>query len=93
MKQELQDSETGIINGNELALQNINEDTFDFYCCNVKPTCSSKYKYVSFCNKSQRWRAIVFSNKKQTFLGYFKTEIEAAEAVAMKLNEQTKIAV
>lgn len=65
----------------QIALQNINNDTFDFYCCNIKPSCSSKYKHVSFCNRSQRWRAIVRSNNTTKYLGCFKTEIEAAQCV------------
>jgi len=41
---------------------------------------ASKYKGVSWKNRDKRWRATLYYEKKQIFLGCFETEIEAAKA-------------
>ncbi len=48
--------------------------------------CYSKYKGVTWCNwtKRKRWKAYIFIDGKQTCLGYFRTEKEAA----LKYNEE-----
>jgi hypothetical protein len=41
---------------------------------------SSKYKGVCFDNNKNRWLATIWKNRKMTYLGLFKTEVEAALA-------------
>ena len=41
---------------------------------------TSKYKGVTFHNKSKLWRARIVLNKKDISLGYFKDETKAAQA-------------
>jgi len=40
---------------------------------------SSDYRGVSFNHKSQKWKAVITVNKKQSFLGYYDSEFEAAQ--------------
>ena len=47
----------------------------------------SKYKGVSFYKKSKLYRALIWCNKKQYFLGYFKDETDAAKAYDKKARE------
>lgn len=50
-------------------------------CKNQKPrNGTSKYKGVCWCKKRNRWRANIRINDKQTYIGQFKDEIEAAKA-------------
>lgn len=48
---------------------------------------SSKYKGVSFCNKSGKWVAMIFFNKNKKYLGSFINEYEAHLAYQNKLKE------
>jgi len=48
---------------------------------------SSKYTGVSWNLQSKKWKATIFANGKQIFLGYFKSEIEAAS----KYDETAKL--
>lgn len=41
--------------------------------------CSSKYKNVSYSKRDIKWRAYIVQNNKQTHVGYFENEIDAAE--------------
>lgn len=41
---------------------------------------SSKYKGVYWSKRANKWMAYINIDKKQTYLGYFDTEIEAAQA-------------
>jgi hypothetical protein len=50
---------------------------------NSKKTSSptySKYKGVTYRNRSKKWVAMIYLNRRQIFLGSFEDEIEAAKA-------------
>ena len=44
----------------------------------TKQTTTSKYKGVFWCKQKKKWKARIYVNKKQHWLGYFETEEEAA---------------
>ena len=48
---------------------------------------TSKYKGVSLCKNTKKWRASIMINKKHFFLGYFTEEQAAAEAYNKKAFE------
>lgn len=50
---------------------------------------SSKYKGVSWCKHANKWKANIYINKKQTFLGYYKIEKQANLAYHNALNKLT----
>lgn len=52
-----------------------------------KINSSSKYIGVSYNKKNNKWIACITINKKQTYLGSFETELEAAA----KRDEATKL--
>jgi len=54
---------------------------------NVQPNQSSKYKGVSFDKKRNLFRAFIYRNKKQYYLGSFKNETDAAKAYDKKAKE------
>lgn len=41
---------------------------------------TSKYKGVYWCKQKNKWKARIYVNKKQIWLGYFNSEYEAASA-------------
>lgn len=45
-----------------------------------KQTTSSKYKGVSFFKRDKKWKAEIYVNRKNLFLGLFVYEIDAAKA-------------
>lgn len=62
-------------------IENLREVTQAQNALNAKASgSSSKYKGVSFCNRSQRWVVYCQVNKKSKFGGYFDNEIDAAIA-------------
>lgn len=54
---------------------------------NKKPKSSSNFCGVHFCKKHNKWRATITVNKKQSHIGYFENEIDAA----MAYNEKSLI--
>jgi len=44
------------------------------------PTFTSKFKGVTWHQRSEKWRAQIYVSGKQIFLGAFKAELEAARA-------------
>jgi hypothetical protein len=48
---------------------------------------SSKYKGVSWASRFKKWRAEIYHNKKNVYLGMFKDEIDAARAYDEKCKE------
>ena len=46
----------------------------------AQKNASSKYIGVRFHKKSNKWEANIYVNNKQTYLGTFEIEIEAAKA-------------
>jgi len=48
---------------------------------------SSKYKGVSWNKKRQKWAAYIKKDKKQTRIGFFEDEVEAAKAYDLKAKE------
>lgn len=42
---------------------------------------TSRYRGVSFCKSNKKWKAVITYKGKQTYLGYFTSEIEAASAM------------
>lgn len=46
-----------------------------------RATWSSKYKGVSWCKKTSKWRAYVRFNSKRKYLGFFQTEEDAHQSV------------
>jgi len=55
-----------------------------------KVDASSKYKGVYFRKDINKWQAQIKIDKKQTNLGYFETEIQAAEAYKIAAKEHYK---
>ncbi len=49
--------------------------------------CSSIYPGVCWIKRDRRWRAHITINNKRTYLGQFKTELEAIEAVSQALSQ------
>jgi hypothetical protein len=50
------------------------------YTTATSTNSSSQYRGVSFNQHSQKWKAVITVGRKQYFLGYFASEIEAARA-------------
>jgi hypothetical protein len=48
---------------------------------------SSKYIGVCFDKHNNKWKSSIYTNKKRTHLGYFKTELEAHQAYQKELNK------
>jgi hypothetical protein len=46
----------------------------------TKSKATSKFKGVYWCKQKQKWKARIYVNKKQMWLGSFDTEIDAAKA-------------
>ena len=63
-------------------LKNLRECTqrFNVYNSCVPKHNTSGYKGVSFCKRRQKFRANLYANQKQQFLGYYDTAEEAAGA-------------
>ena len=55
--------------------------------CKTQGKYSSKYKGVSWFKQINKWRADIFINGKNNYLGRFDTEEEASEAYQNKLKE------
>lgn len=55
-----------------------------------RKTGSSKFKGVCFAKKRNKWQASIRVKNKEKFLGYFKTEIEAAKAYDIAALEHYK---
>ena len=53
----------------------------------TRPNKGSKYKGVSFDKKRNLFKAVIWRNKKQCFLGRFKSQIKAAKAYDKKARE------
>ena len=53
-------------------------------------SCSSKFKGVSWHKGNNKWISNIGFNNKQIFLGYFKSEIDAAKAYNEKLKNYLK---
>jgi len=73
------------INGNTLDNRKRNLRLVDyrinsFNSVKNNPFATSKYKGVSWNKKVKKWRAFIFINNKQKYLGAFHSEIEAAKA-------------
>lgn len=72
------------INGNGLdnRKENLRICTVQQNSCNRRKVknSSSKYLGVTFHKRDKKWQAQIKTNKKPIFLGYFKTEIDAAKA-------------
>jgi len=81
--------------GKGLVVDHINHEGFDNRKTNLQivtkqennwnsrktiKTCSSKYKGVSRCKNSNKWRAVICVNGLDIHLGYFEDETEAAKA-------------
>lgn len=49
--------------------------------------CSSVYKGVCFHKRKKLWMTLICANKKSYFVGYYRTEIEAAIAYNQKAKE------
>jgi hypothetical protein len=54
---------------------------------NIQPNQWSKYKGVSFDKKREVFRAFIYRNKKQYYLGSFKNDTDAAKAYDKKARE------
>ncbi len=71
-------------NGNSLddRRSNLRLATISENQCNSRKrkNATSKYRGVSFCKREQKWLAQIIKAGKKRFLGYFKSEIEAARA-------------
>lgn len=68
----------------------IEKDIYTELQDNKKENTSSKYYGVSFNKLTNKWRAIYVIDKKQTQIGSFTTELEAAKAynkIVIKLNK------
>jgi hypothetical protein len=71
------------------------------YCTNRQNTTyhylssetSSKYTGVYRCNRSKKWRAFIYINKKNIKLGYFTDEKQASEAyqLALQMHEAGEV--
>lgn len=78
----------------DLQTDHINGDKLDNRKCNLRSCTSSqnhmnkkspknstsKYKGVHWYKKGKKWKSEIRINKKGQYLGYFKSEIEAAKA-------------
>ena len=56
----------------------------------LKKETSSKYPGVSWHKNNKKWRALINIKNKLKFLGYFPSEIEAAEAYQKALEQHKK---
>ncbi len=76
-------------NGLNNAKGNLRLCTFAQNARNTQPTkgTSSRYKGVCWKKNAKKWVANVQPNNKRYFLGYFKTEIDAAKAYDKKAAE------
>lgn len=52
---------------------------------------SSKYKGVYYIKETNKWHSCIYLNKRNYYLGSFKTEIEAANEYEKKLNQQLNL--
>jgi hypothetical protein len=52
-----------------------------------RKNASSKYKGVSWCKRSQKWKAVITINLKRKFLGSFLDEDDAGQAYNDKIRE------
>lgn len=75
----------------QIALDKINDGTFNPE--DYKPKLASKYVGVTYHKATSQWMARVTVNKKQKYLGRFKTELEAYTAIQRfkteQINEET----
>jgi hypothetical protein len=53
----------------------------------AQPEKASKYNFVYWCKDKKKWRARLKNGGKSEHLGYFHTELEAAEAVDKRLRQ------
>lgn len=77
------------INGNpsDNRIDNLRDCTPRQNSQNYKTHRSGKLVGASFNNKRKMWAAQIYINKKNIFLGYYKTEAEAHNVYKSKLNE------
>lgn len=66
-------------------VENLQVVTFRFNVCKTQGKYASKYKGVSLCNKTNKWRSRIMVNGKENILGYFEKEYDAHVAYQNKL--------
>lgn len=66
-------------------VENLQVVTHRFNVYKTQGKYASKYKGVSFCKKSNKWRSRVMINGKENMLGYFEKEYDAHVAYQNKL--------
>lgn len=88
----MESEEAAAIEANKFALELFGEsvilnDVTEDQVPEIEQKTTSKFTGVSFHKKAGKWMAQINIKKKHNFLGYFKTEIEAAQAYNARLRQ------